>query len=257
MTAWQKVVFRFVRQLSLTTVFILQLTSPTTMKLSAYFLGLAISLLTAIGARAQAALRGARELQSSRVTGLQLVNIGTGQVIANLRMNSTPININSVGSSGLTIVAAVTGAAKSVKFAYGSNPNFRTESMLPYAMCGDANARLNPCSMLKAGVHTVRVTPFSDTGGRGTPGGSFTVTFSLFQNGPPVAPAPVPRPVPVPVPAPVRVPVPVPSPRPVPVPVPSPTSSCKVPKVCLVPDFRNNELIQQPHSLFSARAVCG
>jgi hypothetical protein len=229
------------------------------MKLSAYLLGLTISLLTAIGARAQAALRGARELQSSQVTGLQLVNIGTGQVIANLRMNSTPININSVGSSGLAIVAAVTGAAKSVKFAYGSNPNFRTESMLPYAMCGDVNARLNSCSMLKAGVHKVKVTPFSEPGGLGTPGKSFTVTFALFQRGPPVAPAPVPapRPVPVPVPAPVRVPVPVPSPRSVPVPVPSPQSSCKVPKVCLVPDFRNIDLIQQPHSLFSVRAVCG
>jgi hypothetical protein len=211
------------------------------MKLSTSFFGLTISLLTTIGARAQVALRGGRrELQSSHVSGLQLVNVGTGQVIANLKMYST-ININSVGSSGLSIVAAVTGTAKSAKFAHGRNPSFRTESMLPYAMCGDFNGQLNPCPVLKAGVHTVTVTPYSETGGLGTPGGSFTVTFALYQRGSPVAPAPRPRPVPVPVPAPVRapvrVPVPVPSPRSVPVPVPSPTSSCKVPKVCLVPGF--------------------
>jgi hypothetical protein len=184
-------------------------TRPSTSRMK--FFCTAVSLLSLLAvATAQAQSKVRRHLQSIQVTTLQLVT-NSGTVIKNLAPNDV-VDISLIGS-GLSINAVVSGSVGSVRFAYGSQTNFSTESFAPYAMCGDRSGTFTTCAVLSAGTHTVTATPLSGAGGTGLTGTARTVTFRLVAGS-----APVRAPTPAPVPAPVLVP-------------PTAPTGCKVPKV--------------------------
>jgi hypothetical protein len=113
------------------------------------------------------------------VTSLTLFNTDTNQPVPGF--NSIPhgsrINRASLGLRNISIRANTSGATGSVAFKVNGTL-FRVESIVPYALAGDAAGRLLPWSA-GPGSYTIQVTPYTGANATGAAGTSLTVTFTL------------------------------------------------------------------------------
>jgi hypothetical protein len=118
----------------------------------------------------------------SQVTKLQLINADTDQVIVDLE-DTMVIALDAI--PGMTdpsfnILALVSGAdIRSVRYGYNGNPSYRTETVAPYAFCGNDKSNYYSCDKLGVGTHTVTVTPRNRNGKSGR---SVTVTFTIVES---------------------------------------------------------------------------
>jgi hypothetical protein len=155
-----------------------------------------------------------------QVTQLRLVNAiagsQNGQSLINPLTNGRIINLSNYASRTFNIeaiVATSNGPIGSVRFTFGANNNFRTESNAPYSFCGDTNSVYRSCSQLATvGSYTVTATPFSLTNGLGIVGQTYTLSFTVIDQPSPPIPIPVKAPTKAP---PVNLPVKPPTKAPV------------------------------------------
>jgi len=177
---------------------------------------------------ATAALRGSgggggRDLQT--LTSLVLVNADTNQRIADI-VDGAVITVPT--NAALNVEATVAGDMPSAKVQFSYNGDiFRTETVAPYAFCGDKSGDFTACIELVPGP-TITITAEVIVGS--TPVSIATASFSLSNGPAPVVP-PTPAPVIPPTPAPVSPPVVPPVSPPVAPPVPPPVSPPVAPPV--------------------------
>lgn len=121
-------------------------------------------------------LRGHRQLDALSVDSFELIAVGANPTVVATLSDAAVVTIDP--SQQYNIKAVTSGAVQSVQFGYNGNL-VRTESKPVWAFCGDKNNIYNACSNLMEGVHTVSATPYSETKGKGSPGESKTITFTL------------------------------------------------------------------------------
>jgi nucleoid DNA-binding protein len=112
-----------------------------------------------------------------QVTGLFLINTDTQQVIQEIHDGDT-INIGDLPPTHTNVNAVTNASASSVKFGFDGNDSFRTESIAPYALFGDAGGQF-VAGTFNFGEHTISATPFTDDNAGGTAGDPLTVAFTL------------------------------------------------------------------------------
>ena len=116
----------------------------------------------------------ARKLSADElaITGFTLVNADSDkplQGFANVT-GDVRISLSKMPTRNINVVAQVKSSkAGSVRFAFGGENNYRTESVAPFALEGDTSGDFNPWR-LTIGQHAIAATAFSGTGGRGTKG---------------------------------------------------------------------------------------
>ncbi|MGV3558721.1 PKD domain-containing protein [Larkinella arboricola] len=129
------------------------------------------------------------EAQAGSVTGFELINANTDQVIKTLS-DGEVLNLAQLPTSRLTIRANTTPAnVGSVVFSLsGSMTYAKTETTAPYSLFGDDNGNYDPWN-LKVGSYSLRATPYLGAGGTGLMGTPMTLNFTLVNqaNQPPVA----------------------------------------------------------------------
>ena len=128
--------------------------------------------------------RNLRETAVLQITSIQLVDTSTAASIVNFTTdtNKTVINLATLKTKGLTILAETSDDVESVKFGLGANATiYKTESNAPYTFCGDNGIQLYPCPQLVVGTHTITITPFSENAGGGVNGTTRTITFSIVN----------------------------------------------------------------------------
>jgi len=111
------------------------------------------------------------------ISSLTLYNADTDQVISQLSAGAT-INLATVGTRNLAVVATPAGAVASVVFGLDGNANFRTESQTPYSLGGDSGTNLAPVSALNVGSHTITATGKSSTGQAGA---TQSIAFTIID----------------------------------------------------------------------------
>jgi hypothetical protein len=162
---------------------------------------------------------------SHAVTSLTLVNAAGGAPDPDIATMSNGMIINLQTASTLNIRANVSGSVGSVRFAYDSNSNFRTENNAVYAFAGNEGNDYFVWTPT-VGNHTVVATPYANDNAGGQQGVVFSVSFTVINQTPtptPVPPTPTPTNTPTPVP-------PTPTPTNTPTPVP-PNMACNFPHV--------------------------
>jgi hypothetical protein len=139
------------------------------------------------------------------VNSLVLYNVDTNQPIMTLT-NGSVVDLSTIGTSRITIVADVAGA-KSVAFGMDGNGGMYNDSGNPFSFNGETNGALNPYNF-STGTHTLLATPFSGAYATGSAGSMYKISFTVKNAGyvPQSAPAPTPAPTPSPT---VGAPVPV------------------------------------------------
>mmetsp|Transcript_7692 Transcript_7692/g.21404 ORF Transcript_7692/g.21404 Transcript_7692/m.21404 type:complete len:958 (+) Transcript_7692:402-3275(+) len=140
--------------------------------------------------------------QTQGVVGFALINAVTDAEIGPLTQGQT-LDLNQLPTSSLSIRADVSGAWGSVKFDLDGNQGVQTENVAPYALGGDSSGDYKAVAALaNIGSHTVTATPYSGSGGSGSPGTSLTVVFTVAQlegtPSPTVSTQPSLAPVPIP-----------------------------------------------------------
>ena len=117
------------------------------------------------------------------VTALELVNADTGKVIsgyANIT-NGQTINLASLPTRHLTLVAISSGGVKSVKFGLDSNTNYHVSNLTPFSIAGIWNGKYNYWKP-PLGKHTITVTPYGGTSATGTVGLPLKLTINFVNN---------------------------------------------------------------------------
>jgi hypothetical protein len=114
---------------------------------------------------------------SVSVSALEIWDASANKKIQTLTSGST-IDLAKLPSK-ITFVAQGTGA--SVKFAYDSNSNYRTESAKPWSITGDISGKVMPMTV-STGSHTIKVTPYTKSGATGTAGATKTWTFNVTRS---------------------------------------------------------------------------
>lgn len=112
---------------------------------------------------------------AAEVTGLMVIDARTGREIGPLEDGAT-IDLDQFGGS-VSVRADVAGEVGCVQFALDGNHNFRTENVAPYSVSGDDEGRYSPW-FISPGRHELTATPYPQSGARGTPGKSMSVTFT-------------------------------------------------------------------------------
>ena len=153
--------------------------------------------LLAVVAHGDSSLRGhehsgSRQLLNHALMSFRLIDSGTNQPIMDLR-NGTVVALAALGLSAPrfnveAVVSNIFGNTRSVKFEYNETI-YRTESVVPYAFCGDINGKFAHCSVLGLGSHTITAIPFVQPRAAGTEGSPTSITFSIIHT---AIPAPVP-----------------------------------------------------------------
>lgn len=113
---------------------------------------------------------------AAEVTGLTLIDAFTDQPIGPLSTGDT-IDLSPT-ARGVNIRADVEGDAGSVRFGLNGNDNYKVENVAPYALAGDSQGDYSAWAP-SPGQYTVTATPYPQSGARGTPGTSLTVTFKV------------------------------------------------------------------------------
>jgi hypothetical protein len=139
------------------------------------------SAIRSVGAADTGEDRQLTEVQG-QVTKLQLINADTDKVIVDLE-DTMVIALDAVPnmtSPSFNILALVNGTdIRSVRFGYNGNPSYRTETVAPYAFCGNDKSNYYSCDKLGVGNHTVTVTPRNRNGKAGR---SVTVKFTIVES---------------------------------------------------------------------------
>lgn len=113
-----------------------------------------------------------------------LINAATNEVIEGFEdMGSNAVfSLSDLPSSSLNIQAVPVGiVAGSVRFAFDGNPNYRTESVQPFALEGDTSGNYNAWTP-STGKHTLSATAYSEANGQGEVLGSASLTFYVNMN---------------------------------------------------------------------------
>ena len=118
-------------------------------------------------------------LAQGQVDSLTLVDANSNLDIVGLADGDT-INLPALPSPSLNVRANASGSVGSVVFGLDSDPSFRTEGVAPYALAGDVSGNYNDFGF-SIGQHTITATPYSGSGGSGTPGTPLVVTFSVVN----------------------------------------------------------------------------
>jgi len=131
---------------------------------------------------------------STGITGFKLIYAPTNEEVFDLTNNAV-VSLQTLGlpSADFNIKAQNVGTSvKSVQF----KPNGQNESFQPFAFCGDNGGNYKTCDELAVGtMHTISVTPFTGPSQSGMALPDVSVTFSIVDAAPPMAP-PAPAPVP-------------------------------------------------------------
>lgn len=91
--------------------------------------------------------------------------------------NNVTVNLATLNTTSITIVAKTTSDVESVKFGLNSNDSFHIESTDPYSMCGNDGMNLVHCPWIDIGTHTIRLTPYSIDSAGGIAGNTVTVSI--------------------------------------------------------------------------------
>ena len=145
-------------------------------------------------------LRGTRELESDNQRELQLGAVGSiakwrlinatigsvGQVIIDPVINGTIIDLANYPLNqqfSVEVIASnATGPVASIRYMYANKTNFRTDSVVPYSLCGNLATNVyRPCSQLVLGTHIITATPYSLASATGVKGQQNTVSFSIVK----------------------------------------------------------------------------
>ena len=116
------------------------------------------------------------------LTNLVLINADSDQVLTTLS-NGLQIDINTLPSTNLTIVAEPGLNVESVNFALsGALIANSVESQPPYALFGDDGDGDFTGSTFLLGNYTITVTPYSENGLNGEQGEPLTLSFVLYDS---------------------------------------------------------------------------
>jgi hypothetical protein len=111
-----------------------------------------------------------------------LVNSTTDQDIQSLDNGAVLDLASLLPANRFNIRANAPANVASVKFSLsGKQTKTRTESSRPFALFGDINGNYNDWAPA-LGSYTLKVTPYSATGGGGTAGTPLTINFSIINN---------------------------------------------------------------------------
>ena len=119
---------------------------------------------------------------SIKVVGFTLINADNDLAIANLS-DGDVINLAELPSPRINIVANI--EPNTLPLQIGSvvftlNNSRFTESQIPFALKGDFSGNYSPWTPA-LGNYTLNATPYTETGGNGTPGKSFTINFKVIK----------------------------------------------------------------------------
>ena len=111
---------------------------------------------------------------------LSLINTQTNTAVPNYSVLApiVTLNLNSLPTDQLSIVAVADQSVGSVRFGLDSVENYRTESLEPYAFDSDNNGDINTWS-LSLGDHTITATPYELAGAKGAVGQPLSVAISI------------------------------------------------------------------------------
>lgn len=132
---------------------------------------------------------------AQEVTGLTLINADTDQPVAGFDplVDGAVLNLAKLPTRNLNLRANTSPSpVGSVRFGLDGDPDYRTESAVPYALAGD-NAGDYAAWTPSLGAHSVTATPYDQAGGAGTAGTSLALSFTVVDDpGPPPGPPPGP-----------------------------------------------------------------
>jgi len=117
-----------------------------------------------------------------KVVGFTLINADTDLEIANLR-NGDVINLAELPSRRINIVANIEPNALPLQIGsvvFTLNSKKYTENETPFALRGDISGNYNHW-VPPVGDYTLNATPYTEAGGTGTPGKSFTIDFKVIN----------------------------------------------------------------------------
>src|SRR5687768_10356813 len=128
------------------------------------------------------------------VTSLTLLNADTDQPVVGLEnfVDGAVLDLATLPTTRLNVLANVTADVSSVNFGYDANPNHQLENNAPFAFASDAGGDFKPWTPA-LGTHTMTVTPYTADNRLGTAGEAVTVTFTVIST-----PEPEPEPAPGP-----------------------------------------------------------
>ena len=117
------------------------------------------------------------------VTSFTLINADTDQPIAGFDPlpDAATLNLATLPTRNLSVrVNTAPATVGSVRFAYDSTANYRTENYIPYTIAGDANNGTDYLPWTPSvGNHTLTATPYSGSNASGTAGTARTITFTV------------------------------------------------------------------------------
>ncbi|MFC6223002.1 PQQ-dependent sugar dehydrogenase [Hymenobacter artigasi] len=142
-------------------------------------------LLTVTDAGGLATTKEVRLDPNCNATSFTLVDADADVDIQALT-NGAILNLATLPTRNLNIRAnANPGTTGSVVFALsGAQTQNQTESVVPYALFSDVNGDYNPWTP-PVGNYTLLATPYSGSGGSGTPGAALSISFSVTDSGTP------------------------------------------------------------------------
>lgn len=122
------------------------------------------------------------------VTGLTLLNAGTGQPVSGVSLtNGATIDLAQVGRQLDIRPQLAPGDVGSVRFNYDGDPGFRIDNSAPYDITGDSRPRsasAAPAWRPDLGTHELIVTAYSGPVGKGDRGTPMAITFSVIDSSP-------------------------------------------------------------------------
>ncbi|MES2436420.1 MAG: right-handed parallel beta-helix repeat-containing protein [Patescibacteria group bacterium] len=119
---------------------------------------------------------------NTKISGYTIIRDGEVIKLADLKTKTFTLTVEPANGEKLA----------KVQFGYDSQINYRTESVAPYSLMGDASgdyANWNPTP----GAHTVTITPYKESNGIFVPGKSSVMRFTIEPA--PLPPPPPPTPV--------------------------------------------------------------
>ena len=118
-----------------------------------------------------------------QITTLHLVDTITTAPLVNIPANSNNflINLATLNTTNLTIVARTSEGVESVKFGLDSNPNYNSESTPPFSFCGNDGTKLFRCPWLVVGTHIMTAIPYSDNSSSGVAGTTRRITLLIVD----------------------------------------------------------------------------
>lgn len=120
-----------------------------------------------------------------RIAGISLINTDT-----NIRYTefdpisneaTVDINLNTLGTNELSLIADVEGDVSSVRFRLDNRFNFRTDNTAPYTITGMSGDIISPWN-LEPGEYTVIATPYTARNAGGVQGPRYTVNLRVQQS---------------------------------------------------------------------------